>query len=650
MRNVFISKRQKVESKDISNIFGVEFSLYHKKFLALDFETSGLNPHSYLPLLATLRFDNEDVSYCFDLLCEQTRDDFYKLMVDVKKNNLLVCGHNIKFDLKVILSLFNNREMIELRLFDTMIFNQRQYRGSGYSSSLKNVLNYELGISVAKEERNSFVGITDKNHLFTEAQILYALGDIYHIKDLYDKQVKMVIDNKKSIEALKIEFNIIPIIAWLEFKGVGFDSEKWKETIITNKKIFDQIELNMDEELKQLGYIVPPRYVEVGSQLGMFGVDDTTSLILNEKATNYNSHSQISTIYRTFASSIPQNKYGDEGTGKDNIERFIRENQDDTLIPFSKLLLEHRKYSKRLSSFGEKFLEFSTITGRIHTDYKQSATTTGRFSSGDSKNGFPNMSQIPRSNDYRTAFLVDEGMIGMTIDLSQAELRILASESGDRNLIDLVMKGDTHSHLATAAMRALTGDRSFVVSKDVNGDLRTKFKNVIFGLAYGAGTSRIAELLNIGQYEAQIVYNAIYEEIPGAVDWLESKADEAIRTGRVVFNDVTGNYRLFPNYQDKSFENSIRREAKNCGIQGTNADMMKDGMIQVDRLLKKCESQGWIILQVYDELFIQYEESLENELKFSLMAQETLDETCNKYLKNGVKMVSEFSLGNSWIK
>jgi DNA polymerase-1 len=195
-------------------------------------------------------------------------------------------------------------------------------------------------------------------------------------------------------------------------------------------------------------------------------------------------------------------------------------------------------------------------------------------------------------------------------------------------------------------MRALTVDRSFVVSKDVNGDLRTKFKNVIFGLAYGAGTSRIAELLNIGQYEAQIVYNAIYEEIPGAVDWLESKADEAIRTGRVVFNDVTGNYRLFPNYQDKSFENSIRREAKNCGIQGTNADMIKDGMIQVDRLLKRHNSKGWIILQVYDELFIQYEEKVE----FSSLIQNVLDTTCNKYLKNGVKMVSEFSLGNSWIK
>jgi DNA polymerase I-like protein with 3'-5' exonuclease and polymerase domains len=78
--------------------------------------------------------------------------------------------------------------------------------------------------------------------------------------------------------------------------------------------------------------------------------------------------------------------------------------------------------------------------------------------------------------------------------------------------------------------------------------------------------------------------------------------------------------------------------------------MIKDGMIQVDRLLKRHNSRGWIILQVYDELFIQYEKEWEERVELSSLIQNVLDTTCNKYLKNGVKMVSEFSLGNSWIK
>jgi len=663
MNYIFISNRQTIEDNQTSLITEkphlVDFEQVEtSKFVAIDFETSGLNPHSYLPLLCTVRFDDEDTIYCFDLLCDDAFFKFDELLSIVKKKNLLVAGHNIKYDLNVILALFKDGilsqfadyrselyDLINLRLYDTMITHQTLYKGSSISASLSSVLLTELGVNLSKVDRISFVGIKDKDYQFSPAQLLYAMRDVEYIYPLFLKQVSKL-PNKQIKDWLKIEFNLIPIVARLEFEGVKLDVEKWTELLNQNKATFREIETNLDKMLVQLGFKVPDRYLRVGSQLGMFGIEGSDEEILNDEAINYNSPVQINKIYKSVSVTIPSDKYGDEGTGKDNIERFIRENPYHDLVPFSNLLLEHRKYSKRISSFGEKFLEFAKLTGRVHTSYKQNATSTGRFSSGDSKNGFPNMAQIPRSNEYRTCFLVDKGMVGMTIDLAQAELRILASESGDKTLIDLVMSGDTHGYLATKAMRKLYNDDTFEVSKTVNSELRTKFKNVIFGLAYGATTSRIAELLNISLSEAEIVYSAIYEEIPNAVDWLERKADEAIETGRVVFNDVTKTFRIFEN--TKEFENSIRREAKNCGIQGTNANMIKHGMVEVDKLLKRHNSKGAILLQIYDELFIQFEKEFEQTLPEQI--QVVLNQTCNLYLKNGVEMVSEYSLGGSWIK
>jgi DNA polymerase-1 len=637
----YLNSSEFSDKADVSNI----------KYITLDFEANGLNSHSLTPLIAALRINNHSLCYTFDLLCPSSKALFISLITDLLNQNILVMGHNLKYDLKVILNLFGDKHreitFSNWRFFDTMIFNQVYYRGLKKRNGLKDVLLDFLAVDISKSVRDEFTKITDKNHLFTTAQFEYAASDVKYILPLVQSMARQIPNERFKQYLEEVEFPLIPIIASLEHDGLRFDKTSWVENTLSTHKQMLELEQQLDKELVKLGEPIVDRYQKVGEQLGMFGEPSTVSTkVLNPKAFNYNSPLQLKGLYYKHAGqyNLPQDKDGEFSTGKESLEKFLRDSGQNKMTDFTKMLLTYRKLSKIYSSFGYNFVDFSKKTHRIHTSYKQSGTATGRFTSGDSDSGFPNMSQIPRSNSFRKCFLADEGYKGVTIDLAQAELRILASESGDSVMIDLINNGDMHSYLASKAMTKLKG-QPFVVNKEQNSDIRTKFKNVNFGLIYGATSYRISELLNISVDDAEIVYQVICDEIPLAMGYLKNRGEQAVRENKVLLSDYYGVYRLFePDHNDWA----KRREAMNAPIQGLNAIMIKLAMVAIHKFFVE-SGCGRIKLQVYDELYMEVKDD-ENFEKNLATIQQLMKNSCNFMLKNGVEMEIETAVSDGWVK
>ena len=296
------------------------------------------------------------------------------------------------------------------------------------------------------------------------------------------------------------------------------------------------------------------------------------------------------------------------------------------------------------------------VTGAVHTIYKQCSTSTGRFASGDTKNGHPNMAQIPRQNQYRIPFKARPGYKIMTIDFSGCELTILASESKDRKLISLLMDDDKdmHSYLANACWRVLKNDPDYVVS-DAE---RTQFKGVNFGMVYGATPMRIASLLNIPLHAAEQIEQTLRLEIPDVFAYLDSVAEKAAKDGYVIFNTRTKSRRWFKDVLasfsstplDRGAVEAVKRAAKNAPIQGTNADLMKESMVTLDKVFRHHNHDAHILLQVYDELVIEINE---NEIyTLAPKIQEIMNSVADKYLDTslGIHMQSEYKIDKNWLK
>ena len=191
------------------------------------------------------------------------------------------------------------------------------------------------------------------------------------------------------------------------------------------------------------------------------------------------------------------------------------------------------------------------VTNKLHTIYRQCGTATGRFASGGGKyeKDKINSQQIPKEKEYRNCFCEEEGYNILTIDLSGAELVILASLSGDEYLKTIL--DDPHSPLATAAYnkviqyilntfpesrwmdeltellrtedraRQAIKDRSFTITKSTSKDLRDSFKAVIYGLSYGASEHKVAYTLKIPLDYAKLMVEALENTIPTTFDYLD---------------------------------------------------------------------------------------------------------------------------------
>lgn len=304
--------------------------------------------------------------------------------------------------------------------------------------------------------------------------------------------------------------------------------------------------------------------------------------------------------------------------------------------PIVPLIIEHRKYSKIISTYSNGLLDYILSDGKIHACFNQALTTTGRLSSSD-----PNLQNISirseEGKEVRKAFFYEDNNLSLlSLDYSQIELRILASLSSCKPLID-AFNENKDIHMETAR-------KIFAIPNDeeVPPSLRRKAKTINFGLIYGISDWGLAEQLDISIKEAREIITIFFSHYPEIKTYFEQIVNNAKEKGYVetIFHRRRYISELkSDNYQTREFG---KRAAMNAPIQGTAADLIKIAMIKLDAALKKAKLKSEIVLQIHDELIIKVY-NYEKDLVYKIV-KDTME---NAYSFK-CKLAVDGSLGKTW--
>ena len=260
-------------------------------------------------------------------------------------------------------------------------------------------------------------------------------------------------------------------------------------------------------------------------------------------------------------------------------------------------ILEYRQLTKLKSTYADGLMNFVAADGRIHSNFHQTITATGRISSTD-----PNLQNIPvrmeLGRQIRKVFVAKEGCVFIDADYSQIELRVLAHLSGDEKLIQ--------AYREASDIHRITASEVFHVPMDQVTPLqRRNAKAVNFGIVYGISSFGLSQDLSISRKEAADYIEKYFQTYPKIKEFLDQTVEDAREKGYA--ETMFGRRRPVPelqsgNYMQRSFG---ERVAMNSPIQGTAADIIKIAMIRVNERLKKEQRKARLLLQVHDELLIE---------------------------------------------
>jgi DNA polymerase-1 len=270
--------------------------------------------------------------------------------------------------------------------------------------------------------------------------------------------------------------------------------------------------------------------------------------------------------------------------------------------PIIGYILEFRQLSKLKSTYVDALpMLVNPKTGRIHTSFNQTRTSTGRLSSSD-----PNLQNIPIRDEVgrriREAFIAPAGSILVGVDYSQIDLRALAHLSQDENLLN-AFRHDEDIHTATAAQLYN------VPPAEVTLNMRRLAKTVNFGVIYGMSGYGLEQATELSREDAGKFITAYFEKYPGVKKYLEATKEQARRTGYV--QTILGRKRVIQdiNSSNRQVREAAERMAINMPVQGTSADIIKKAMINLHREMLLRQLKSKMLLQVHDELVFEVPEN-----------------------------------------
>ena len=321
-------------------------------------------------------------------------------------------------------------------------------------------------------------------------------------------------------------------------------------------------------------------------------------------------------------------------TGFSTNAAALNELFEQTQHPFLERLLEHREATK-IRQIVETMLKSIGSDGRIHTNYVQTGTSTGRLSSES-----PNLQNIPikseRGREIRDAFIVGAGFETLlTADYSQIEMRIMAHLSEDEGIIEAFKTGED--------LHRFVGARIFGVEpSEVTSAMRSKVKAMSYGLVYGLSEYGLAKQLRIPNAEAKQLMADYFARFGGVRRYLASVVDEAKTLGFT--RTVYGRRRPFDDLNSKLFQvrENARRAALNAPIQGTAADIMKLAMTRIDQKMIEANLKSRMLLQVHDELVFEVASGELESLQTIVVAE------MENVVELSVPLEVQIGMGRSW--
>lgn len=286
---------------------------------------------------------------------------------------------------------------------------------------------------------------------------------------------------------------------------------------------------------------------------------------------------------------VKKTKKGGYSTTEEVLEKYR------SSVPVVDMILHTRAIRKLLATYIDALPTLiNSDTGKIHTNYNQTGTATGRLSSNN-----PNLQNIPvRTDDgreIRRAFIADPGCLMLSADYSQIELRLMADISGDPDMIGAFAEG-ADIHRATAAKIY------HLAQQDVTDDERRNAKTANFGIIYGISAFGLAERLGIPRQEAKQLIEGYFRSYPKVKEYMENTVESAREKGYVA--TVMGRRRMIPEINSRSavVRGYAERNAINAPLQGSAADIIKTAMVRIHRRMHAEGLLSKMIMQVHDEL------------------------------------------------
>lgn len=576
--------------------------LLSQEFFAFDTETDGIDPLTAgLVGMSFAVKENEAWYVPVPADTEEAAKVIAHFSPALQNPQSLKIGQNIKFDI-LVLRKYGVR--VAGPLFDTMIahylLNPELRHGMDYLADT--YLKYKT-IPIEK-----LIGPKGKNQLSMRdvpiAQIAeYAAEDAdvtLKLKNYFAPELK-----KEGLESLffDIEMPLIYVLAEMEETGVKLDTVALKQSsdVLTG-------ELNkLEKEIHELAGV-------------KFNINSTKQVgeILFERL--------------KIEEKAKKTKTGSYSTSEDILEKMRSKH------PIVGKLLEYRGLKKLLSTYIDALPELiRPETGKVHTSFNQTVTSTGRLSSTN-----PNLQNIPIRDDLgreiRKAFIPDnEDCIFFSADYSQIELRIMAHLSKDEHMIEAFRSG-ADIHAATAAK--IYG----IPVEKVTSDMRRKAKTANFGIIYGISVFGLAERLNIPRAESKELIDGYFKSYPGIRDYMDESIEVARDKGYV--ETIYKRKRFLPDI--KSHNAIVRgyaeRNAINAPIQGSAADIIKVAMVAI---FKRFEAEGLkskMILQVHDELNFNVLKEEQEKVKQIVL------EEMEGAIKLEVPLIADCGEGANWLE
>ena len=570
--------------------------LSSKDAVAFDTETTSLEINKAKLLGISFSFSKNTAFYC-DVSKEETLIDLYK---DFFHSKTIKIAHNLKYDYGV---LFKYGIQINEFCFDTMIAHYLidPEKRHNLDQLSRTILNYDpipieslIGSKTKPTKKMEEVEIDIlKNYAAEDADLTFQL----YLK--FSKELKNL-----DLEHLfyNIEIPLMRVLHDMEKQGIKINTEslnsfsKDLNISLANLKqsIFQlsETEFNIDSP-KQLGEVI-------------FG-----KLNLDEKA--------------------KKTKTGQYKTDEATLNKL------QGVHPIIADILNYRTRKKLLSTYVDALPKLiSPVTNKIHTNYMQAVTSTGRLSSNK-----PNLQNIPirteLGKEIRKAFCSsDSNHLLLCADYSQIELRIIAGLSKDESMINAFTIGrDIHTETASKIFH--------VNLEDVSREMRSKAKMVNFGIIYGISAFGLSQRLGVKRTEAKEIIDNYFLEFPKIKEYMDTTISFAKEKGYV--ETIFKRKRFLPNISsgNATMRGFDERNAINAPIQGSAADIIKLAMVNIHKkmLVQKMESK--LLLQVHDELVLDMVKDEQKDLE-KLVKQEMMEA-----VKFDVPLEVEIGSGENWL-
>ena len=574
-------------------------SLALSKSICVDTETSSLNIQE-AELAGIALSDGEKKGYYIPTVNDHN-EIINKLKPLLENPSIMIIGHNLKYDLQILKKYNIN---IKENVFDTML---AHYLINPESSHKLDVLseNYLNHKCIPIEDIIGKRGVNQKKMTDLDPKEIYVYAcedaDItFRLKKIFEQELK-----KNNLTKLfyDLEIPLMFVLCEIENNGVKIDSDFLSNmsTLLTKK---------INETQKSIYNIAGEEFnVASPKQLGII-LFDKLKIEENPKKT----------------------KSGQYSTGEDILTKLSKKSKIVSLV------LEYREYKKLLSTYIDALPEMvSSYDKLIHTDYAQAVTATGRLSSNK-----PNLQNIPIRTQLgrktRSAFVSrTEGNFILAADYSQIELRIIASFSEDKEMINAFNNNkDIHS---------ITASKVFGVSlDDVTQDMRRRAKEVNFGIIYGISPFGLSQNLDIPRGEAKEIIDAYFDEFKNVKLYMDRSIEEARSKKQV--KTLLGRRRFLRDIDSRNYtlRGFAERNAINSPIQGTAADIIKLAMVSISKWMKENNIKSKMIMQVHDELVFDVERT-ELEL-LSLNIKKIMENV----IKIKVPLLVEVGHGKTWLE